>query len=126
MSPSASMPISCCRPQTPHTFNACQISLNSALFAGVAGFTTSFLKLYSWQCSQACARAIRSARSRVITFANSLLPAYLSFDPDGDEPAILEPEEPSEMDLNGARGADGVWGVWCVRATARAAPAGVL
>lgn len=39
-------------------------------------------------------------------------PGYLSDDADGVEPAILEPEVPSAMDLKAGRGVAGVYGAW--------------
>src|ERR1035441_3108002 len=76
------MPISDCWAQTPHVFFATHASFSSVRFVFGAGFTVSFLYVYSPQLSHGCARAIRSARSRVI-----LSIGYFSW-PDGPTPGI--------------------------------------
>jgi len=68
MSPSASMPTSWCIPQTPQTLVTCQTSPSAFRWLSAAGFTFSFLKLYSPQFSHGCDRAMRSARAREIGF----------------------------------------------------------
>ena len=56
----------------PQTFFACHTSCSASRLAFEAGATTTFLKLYSRQLGQACARAIRSARSREMLLAKSV------------------------------------------------------
>src|SRR5215210_1455413 len=68
MSPSASIPISWCMLQTPQIFVTCQTSPSALLLLSDAGFTFSFLKLYSPQFSHGCDRAMRSARASEIGF----------------------------------------------------------
>jgi len=74
------MPISWCMPQTPQILVTCQTSPNASLVLAAAGFTFSFLKLYSPQFSHGCERAMRSARASEIGFwvtTENLSGAYL-------------------------------------------------
>lgn len=76
MSPSASIPTSWCIPQTPQTFVTCQTSPSALWWLSVAGFTFSFLKLYSPQFSHGCDRAMRSARAREIGFDATMVSLF--------------------------------------------------
>lgn len=63
MSPSAAIPSSWSRPQTPHTRSTTQATLRDFLCDAGAGFTVIFLNEYSRQCGHACERAMKAARS---------------------------------------------------------------
>lgn len=76
-SPSASRTSSSSRPHTPHTRLTCHTAPNSSRCIVLAGFTTTFLKLYSRQCEQCFERAMRSARSREIARGTNATDPYL-------------------------------------------------